>query len=298
MNPLLWFVLVVPPLLWGSNAVVGKLAAGVIPPITLNVLRWAVALAVLAPFVLRGCAAHRATIRAHWRTLAVTGFWGITCYNALQYLALTTSSPINTSLIGASAPIFVLLVGRVFFGEPFGGLSVLGACVSVLGVAWVMLHGSLGGVQAMHFARGDLYMLAATFCWTVYTWRLRGHAIGLPATVQMAVLIAAGLLWCLPLMAAEWAWGHYAPVVWDGRALAIVAYVGVFPSLVAYFCWQWAVMRTGAQLPVFCMNLLPVFAGILSLLVLGEAPHAYHLVGLALILGGIWLAQRGSRSRV
>lgn len=293
MNFLLWIALVVPPFLWGSNAIVGRMAAGAVPPVTLNVLRWSVALLVLLPFVIRRVVQHRGAIAANWRAIITAGFWGITCYNSLQYLALTTSGPINTSLIGASVPVFILLVGRLLFKERIGGLSAVGAVLSMAGVAWVMLRGgtNLGGFD---FAVGDLYMLAATCAWSIYTWLLRRQRVALPPDVLLASQIAAGLLCSLPFLAAEHLWGGYAPIATGPRELAIVAYIGIFPSLVAYFCWQKAVANTSAQLPIFFMNLTPIFTMLLSVLMLGESPHVYHGIGLALILAGIYLANKGT----
>jgi drug/metabolite transporter (DMT)-like permease len=294
MNARLFIALLLPPLLWGSNAIVGKMAAGSIPPVTLNVLRWTMALLVLAPFIARRVLRHRDAIRSEWRTIAVGGLWGIACYNALQYLALTTSDPINTSLIGASAPVFILLLGRLLFKAPINARSALGAALSVAGVAWVMLRGSPGSLGAIHFVPGDLFMLAGTCAWSLYTWLLKRHPSRLPADVLLCVQIAAGLLWSVPLVLAEHAWGDYAPIVFNAQTLAIVAYIGVFPSLVAFFCWQTAVARTNPQLPIFFMNLTPIFTVLLSVLLLAEAPRPYHAVGLAMILAGIYLAQRGS----
>lgn len=293
MTPRLFLALLLPPFLWGSNAIVGKMAAGLIPPVTLNVLRWTMALAVLLPFVIGRMARHRDAMRAEWRSIAAGGFWGITCYNALQYLALTTSNPINTSLIGSSAPVFILLLGRLLFGAPIGARSACGATLSMAGVAWVMLGGKLGGWDAIHFVRGDLFMLAGTCAWSVYTWLLKRHPSRLPMSVLLCAQIAAGLLWSLPFMLAEHAWGHYAPMDLDWRTAAIVAYIGIFPSLVAFFCWQTAVARTNPQQPIFFMNLTPIFTVLLSVLMLGVAPQPYHAVGLALILAGIFLARQG-----
>ncbi|OZI20683.1 hypothetical protein CAL26_24705 [Bordetella genomosp. 9] len=291
MNARLFLALLIPPFLWGSNAIVGKMAAGHIPPVTLNTLRWTMALFVLLPFVARRVARHREVLRAEWRDIMVAGFWGITCYNALQYLALTTSNPINTSLIGSSAPVFILLLGRLLFGAPIGVRSACGAALSVIGVAWVMLGGRLGGLDAIHFVRGDLFMLAGTFAWSLYTWLLKRRPSRLPTDVLMCVHIVAGLAWSLPFVLAEQAWGAYAPIVFDWKTAAIVCYIGIFPSLVAFFCWQTAVARTNPQLPIFFMNLTPIFTVLLSVLMLGVAPQPYHAVGLVLILAGIFLAR-------
>lgn len=293
MKPTLLAALVLPPLLWASNAIVGKLAAGLIPPITLNTLRWTVAWLVLLPFIAAAARRHAALLRANVRSLAISAAWGITAYNALQYLALTHASPISTSLIGASAPVFILLVGRIAYGRPIGVLSAVGAGISMLGVAWVMAGGEPARLLGTSLSVGELIMLAATLAWSVYTWRLRQESSGLPPSVLLGAQIFAGVLISLPFVALEQAFGGYAPIRWDAQSLAIVAYVGVMPSLVAIFCWRHAVAHTSAQLPVFFMNLTPVFTVLLSAGLLGQYPQAYHYVGLVLILAGIGLAQRG-----
>jgi drug/metabolite transporter (DMT)-like permease len=297
MNFFLWAALVVPPFLWGSNAIVGRMAAGAIPPVTMNSLRWSVAFVVLLPFIYRAAVQHRHVIAANWRHIAISGFFGITCYNSLQYLALTTSGPINTSLIGASVPVFILVVGRLLFNERISTQSAFGAALSMAGVIWVMLRGNIGQLGSIGFEKGDLYMLAGTCAWSIYTWLLKRDRSGLPRNVLLGSQIAAGLLCSVPLVIIEQTWGGYAPIAASLRVFSIVGYIGVFPSLIAYFCWQKAVASTSAQLPIFFMNLTPIFTVLLSIALLGDFPHIYHGVGLALILAGIAMAHRGTMQK-
>jgi drug/metabolite transporter (DMT)-like permease len=74
--------------------------------------------------------------------------------------------------------------------------------------------------------------------------------------------------------------------------VAVLVYVAVFPSLVAYYAWDRGVTRVGALVPVYFANLTTVFAALFSTLLLGEAPQLYHGVGLVLIVAGIHLASR------
>ena len=112
-------LLTVPPLMWAGNALVGRLLAGTLPPLTLNALRWVVALAILLPmgWGVIATPARRAEIRARFGRLALLGGLGVGAYNALQYLALQTSTPINVTLIASSVPVWMMLVGIIFYGE-------------------------------------------------------------------------------------------------------------------------------------------------------------------------------------
>ena len=285
-------VLTVPPLMWASNAIVGRMAAGTIPPLTLNFLRWVVALAVLLPFIFTQLKVDWSLGRQHWKLFAATGFLSTTCYNALQYLALITSSPINIALITAAGPIFTLLVGRAFFAAHIGRAAALGAVLSILGVAWVLLRGEIQNLTQVAFVSGDLFMLFAIGLWSVYTWLLRERPKAMSGYSVLALQMIWGLAFAVPMVLAEVLWGGYPPVQWDAHALGMVMYVALGPALLAYICWQRAVALTGSQLPMFFLNLTPVFAAILAVLLLGEFPKSYHYIGLVLIVVGIVLSNR------
>ncbi len=285
-------LLILPPLFWAGNAIVGRLAVGPIAPMALNALRWFLASLILLPFAWRGVVAHRALLMREWRVIAALGALGVGSYNALQYLALTTSTPNNVTLIAASTPVFTLLFGALCFDEQVGARRSFGALVSIVGVLLVLVRGDATRLITLSFVPGDLFMLAAAVVWSIYTWVLKTRRPDVPLTTLLFAQMAAGLLLALPCAAIEAAFFD-APSHFDtSRAWLVLAYVSVLPSLVAYFCWDRGVSRAGATLPVFFANLTPVFAAVLSALLLGEWPQWYHAAGLLLILAGIRLAGR------
>src|SRR6478735_4754950 len=130
LTPSTILMLTVPPLLWAGNAVVGRVVNGLVPPITLNFLRWALAFVLLLPlaaWVLR----PGSVLWTHWRRYAVLGLLGVGCYNALQYLALKTSTPLNVTLVAASMPVWMLGFGVLFFGQRLTVRHVVGAALSI-----------------------------------------------------------------------------------------------------------------------------------------------------------------------
>lgn len=285
------FLLAFPPLSWAGNAIVGHLAAGAVPPITLNFLRWLLAGLLLTPLAWSGVREHAAALRRHAGLILALGVLSIASYNALQYLALTTSTPINVTLIGASMPLFLLAVGVTFFREPATRSHIAGALLCLVGVTFVLVRGELGRLAQLDFVPGDLFMLAATLAWSGYTWLLRKQRPALPLIVLLYAQIVAGVAVSVPFVAWELGIDGQA-IVWSTRTVGILAYVATVPSLLAYFAWDRAVARAGAQLPVFFVTLTPAFAAILSTLLLGEWPSWYHGVELAAIVAGIWVAQR------
>jgi len=114
----------------------------------------------------------------------------------------------------------------------------------------------------------------------------------LPLTVFFTVQVGMGTLMILPFFL--WELAFTPPPAATRSNLAALAYVALLPSLVAYFCWDRGVARAGAVLPMYFVNLTPVFAGALSWIFLGEPIGTHHLVGGALILAGIHLANRSA----
>jgi drug/metabolite transporter (DMT)-like permease len=289
LNPSTLVLLLLPPLFWAGNAVVGRALVGHFPPLALSFARWALALVLLAPFAIGAVRRHRVAIRAHLPVLALTALLGVGCYNSLQYLALQTSTAVNATLIGASGPIMTLLVGAVWFKSPVRRRQGAGAALSVIGVLWVIARGEPLNLLRLQFDAGDVIMLVATLTWSLYTWLLQTRRPPLPLSAFLFVQIGLGAVMILPFALAEYALtgASAAPTVSNAAALL---YVALLPSLVAYYCWDRGVARAGAVLPMYFVNLTPVLAGLLSWLLLGEAVGWHHLAGGALILAGIHLA--------
>lgn len=294
LTPATAALLVVPPLLWAGNAVVGRLASGLVPPITLNFLRWALAFALLLPlaaWVLR----RGSGLWSHWRRYALLGLLGVGCYNALQYLALKTSTPINVTLVAASTPVFMLGIGALFFGQAVSRRQMLGAAMSIAGVLLVLCRGQWDLLMQVRLVPGDLYVLLATAAWAFYSWLLTRP--GDPPAIRndwaafLMAQVVPGLAWSGLFAAGEWAVTD-AHIVWGWPLAATLLYVAVGPAILAYRCWGIGVQRVGPSVAGFFSNLTPLFAALLSTLMLGEAPHLYHGIAFALIVGGIVVSSR------
>lgn len=295
LDPATAALLTLPPLFWAGNAVAARLLVGEVPPLALSLARWVIAFALLLPFAGRAAWRHRAALARHWRILLLIGPLGVGAYNTLQYIALQTSTPMATSLIASSSPVFILALGVLVFGERTRPAQWLGAALSVVGVVLVMARGDPANLAQLRIVPGDLIMLVANLTWTLYTWLLRRHRPELPFAPLLLAQIAIGLAAIAPFAALEAALSP-ARVVWSVGAVAAMVYMAVFPSLLAYWCWDLGVRRVGAVIPVYFANLTPVFAAVLSMWLLADSPRLYHLVALLLIIGGIQLASRPART--
>ena len=303
VTPRLALMLSVPPLLWAGNAVVGRLAIGSIAPLWLNAGRWALALLILLPLGWRafGSAPRRAQIAARWPHLALLSLTGVGAYNALQYLALKTSSPLNVTLIAASSPVWMLGIGALFYGEHPRRAQVIGALLSLAGVAVVLSRGEPAALLRVQLVPGDLLMLAAIFSWCVYSWLLARPPAAMQAGQRpdwhwaefLCIQIALGLGWATAAAGVgEWLQPTTRAIVWTPWLVAAVLYVAIGPSLIAYRLWGLGVAQAGPALAAFFANLTPLFAALLSAALLGEWPSAFHGVAFALIVAGIVVSSR------
>jgi drug/metabolite transporter (DMT)-like permease len=294
LTPATAALLVVPPLLWAGNAVVGRLVADLVPPITLNFLRWALAFVLLLPlaaWVLR----RDSGLWSHWKRYAVLGLLGVGCYNALQYLALKTSTPLNVTLVAASSPAWMLGVGALWFGQRISPRQMLGAVLSIAGVLVVLSRGDWQQLLQVRLVPGDFYVLLATAAWAVYSWLLvrpdDPPRIRADWAAFLMAQVVMGLGWSGLFAAGEWALTD-ARISWGWPLAAALAYVAVGPAILAYRFWGVGVQRVGPNIAGFFANLTPLFAAVLSAAFLGELPHPYHGLAFALIVGGIVVSSR------
>ncbi|TFZ07382.1 DMT family transporter [Ramlibacter henchirensis] len=287
-------LLVLPPLLWAGNAVVGRVMAGSVPPMTLNFLRWAIAFVLLLPFAAQ-LLKPGSSLWPHWRRFLLLGLLGVGCYNALQYLALTTSTPLNVTLVGASMPAWMLAIGAMFFGQRITMRQVTGAALSITGVLVVLSRGDWDVLLQVRLVPGDIFILLATASWTFYSWLLvrpgdppeiRGNW-----TLFLMAQLVFGLGWSGLFAGAEWL---SAPqhIEWGWPTILALAYIALGPAILAYRSWGLGVQRVGPNIAGFFSNLSPLFAAVLSAAFLGELPSAYHAVAFLLIVGGIVVSSR------
>ena len=302
LTPRLALLMTLPPLLWAGNAVVGRLMVGEVPPLTLNLMRWVLTALILLPLAWKALT-PASRIRERWGYLALVGLLGVGAFNSLQYLALVTSSPINVTLVASSMPVWMLAVGALCYGERPRRAQLAGAALGLAGVLLVISRGAPATLLEVRFVPGDLFILVAVIGWAFYSWLLArppAHMQGARRPdwdwagfllVQTLFGIAAASLFT----AGEQLAGA-APIRWNWGVVAALVYVSLGASIVAYRCWGLGVAQGGPAMAAFFNNLTPLFAALLSALVLGEPPRPFHAVAFALIVGGIVISSRTPRN--
>jgi drug/metabolite transporter (DMT)-like permease len=276
-------------LFWAGNVVASRLAVGEISPMAITSLRWLIAAALLLCIQRRTLAAEWPQIAPRWRTLLWMGVFGYTGFNALFYVAAHHTLGVNLAIIQGSLPIFVLAGGLLFMGAQISLRQAAGVAMTVAGVIAVAARGDIGVLASLSFNAGDLLGLAACFAYAFYTLALPNRP-PVSALSFLTALACAAAVSSVPLFAAEMALGQ---AVWpSARGWLILAYIAVFPSLLAQICFIRGVELIGPARAGVFTNLVPVIGALLSVAFLHEAFGVYHAAALALVVGGIFVVEK------
>ncbi len=291
-NPIL--LLALTALIWAGHAVVGRLAVGQIAPMTLTTARWALALGPIM-WAARGTLRRDlVALRPRWLFVGAMGALGFTGFNALFYAAAHRTGALNLSIIQGAIPAFVLIGARLVFGAKASALQTLGALATMLGVAAIASQGDWSRLAGLAFNGGDLMVLVACFLYAGYTIGLRDRprvsGLGLLAGMALAALVTS-----IPLLAWEIAAGDF---VWPtGKGLLLLLYAALGPAFAAQVFYMRGVELIGPGRAGVFVNLVPAFGALMAVVLLGEPFAAYHVAALALVVGGIAVAQRGPSQR-
>ena len=293
MNPLIrnpFILLSIVALLWGGNAVAGKLAVGHVSPMLLTSLRWLFACVFMVPFAWRDAQREWPIIRQHWLKLFLLAALGFTAFNALFYWALNYTSAINVTIEQSAMPLVVFLGNFILFGLRPVRLQLVGFSLTLLGVLITVAHGDISSLLNLDLNRGDALMLLATLLYGGYTVALRFRP---PLHWRSMIMILAlfAFISSLPLSGYEY-WAGYAQIP-DLRGVGVVLYIAIFPSLIAQSLYMRGVDLIGGNRANLFINLVPVFGSVLAVLILAEDFKSYHFAALSLVVGGILLAEQG-----
>ena len=277
-------------LFWAGNWIAGRVLAELVPPAALTFWRWAIALALIAPVVGPRLWASRALLARKWRPIAVLGLLGGGLHNVLQYWGLQYTSAINGPILNSLTPIFIIVLGAALLREPFPRRAAAGAVLALSGALAIVTRLELQVLRNLSFNAGDLLIILSLLMLAGYTLALRWRPEGLDALSFLACFalvaeIPVGILYALEHAAGE-------RVVLNATSLAGLAYVAIFPALLAYHFWNLGVAALGAARAGVFMYLLPFFGSVLGVGLLGERFGLHHAAGMALIISGVFIATR------
>lgn len=282
-----YLLLVVATASWGGNWVASRAVYGEVTPFALVFWRLSLAALIMLPLVAKHARRDLPIALAQWRWIVFFGITGPAAFPILGYLGVHYTTAINASLLNSSVPLVTVPIAWLIRRHRVQGMQLAGLVLSLIGVTVILSAGEPGKLARFSFNPGDLLILTAVFLWAVYTVMLYRRPMLHPFSFFFYTSLVAIAL-CVPFYAVELAVGDTFPL--NLRTAASVGYLALFPSAIAFVCWNHAVPIVGPNVATFFYPLAPVSASIAAIIVLGEQVHLYHLAGFSLVLIGLFLA--------
>lgn len=285
-----YLLLAFAPLCWAGNIVVGRAVRGEVPPFAINWWRWTLACAILLLFVRADLWRQRALVLRHWKLILLLATSGIAAFHSSLYIGLRDTTAINAALIIALGPVLILPMAWALLGERMTVPQLLGVLISFAGAAVIVTRADPAALLALSVNRGDLWLLAASALWGLYSVGVKLK----PAEMAPLVLLVATLLLGVALVTPLYLWelGQGRRIALGPGSLAAIGYVAVFAGVLAYIAWNRGVELVGPNRAGLFLHLVPVYGAVLAGLFLGERLEAFHLAGIVCIVLGIVMTDR------
>jgi drug/metabolite transporter (DMT)-like permease len=284
-----YLMLALASLCWSGNHLMGRAIAGHVPPLTISMLRWLLAAAVLYPFVHHHLRRDWPLIRAHVGVLTYLALIGAAVFGALQFIGLQLTTALNVSVMNSLAPLFIGAAGAVMFRDRLTLGQLAGIVISLIGVLAIITRLDPAVLTQLTFNLGDLIILFNMLLWGVYCASLRWRPPIHPASFMFVIALISGVV-MIPAFAWEYSTGfHLQPTVLTFAAIALVT---LSSTIAAFMFWTRGLELIGPNRAGVFLHLIPIYSALLTGALLGEPLRSYHVVGFVLILAGVWCAAR------
>jgi drug/metabolite transporter (DMT)-like permease len=207
----------------------------------------------------------------------------------MAYWGLQYTQAINALLITSAHPLLVAAWAFVLYREKLTIWQTIGIALSLAGVLTILTRGDLSALRDVRFNIGDVVFFSAQIVYSFYATLIKSRPNISPISF-LAFTIGVGAVLLSPIYAAEVAMGITFTL--DTKAFLILAYITIFPSLLAYLFFNRGVELIGPNRAAPFYHLIPIFGSVLAIVFLGERPEIFHGVGYALVLAGIYIGTR------
>ena len=280
---------------WSGNYIAGKIALRELSPLFLAGLRIGLAGVTMVPLYAWERAARRpkrppqAESLPHVVQLLILGLLGVTLNQFFFIVGLSRTSVAHAAILIGLTPIQVLIIAGVRGQERITARKAVGMAIALAGVALLKAFEPAAGTGATWL--GDFFILLTGLCFALYT--VFGKEVtGEYSTITMnTYAYVGGAMALLPL--TVWEATHQPLAHVSAGAWLAAIYMALFPSVIAYLIYYHALAHMAASRVSAFSYLQPVFASIMGVVILGETLGAPVIAGGAVILAGVYLAERG-----
>ncbi|SFL99853.1 DMT family transporter [Pelosinus propionicus] len=283
-----YIILLFVPLFWGGAFGTTKHILSELPPLTTSSIRFIIAGLLMC---LWSCWRRELVwqpIKKNFFSLLALGATGVFSYNYFFAIGLQYTSAITAALIIVINPVFTTCIASFFMGEAWNWRTLAGVAISLLGVSLVISKGDFSVLAQMSIGIGEIYLFGAVASWVIYTLIVKKVTGTIGTSVMTAISTMIGALMLLVIsIIKEDQWSKVIHVSYQTQAELL--YLAVFSTVIAYLLFNWGVQRIGATKASAYINLMPVNALWISVILYGEEISAYHLIGMSLTIAGVLL---------
>ena len=290
-NKIAYLILILTTIFWSGNFIVGKAASVFqIPPFSLNFYRWLFAGLILLPFTYKEIINKKKYILDNLGFFIILGITSITIFNSIVYYSLYYTQVISGILMISTIPVWIIFISSILNIEKTNIFQIVGVVLSLIGVIFIITKADLNLIKNLNFNKGDLSMVVAMFSWAIYSALLKSKKYEISQFSLLEVVIICGLVFLIPIYFIEMNLGHL--IVLSKPFYLILAYVVIFPGLVAFFFWIKGISIIGANRAGIFLHLMPIMGAIMAMLIFDEKFMFYHILGAVFIITGITLSNK------
>lgn len=282
------------PILWGGALVAGRVVAAELPPLLITWVRFLLVSVFLLP-VLRIYEGHLPRPSRHdWMLLVMLALTGVVVFNLLLFSGLKTVTAVRSSVLIALGPAVVAVMMMAFFREPARGHTIAGILIAFTGAVVTITDGNPAKALAGGISTGDLYVTGCVLCWAVYTIMARPAMRHLAPLTVLTYAAIIGTLFLTPFAVHRGILTSLAGCSW--AVWGSLLYLSIGAAGVAYLWYYMGIRDVGPSRAAVFLNLEPVSAILLGVLLLGETLTWPVLLGGVLVIAGLCLVNRRNPS--
>ena len=279
-------------LTFAGSFVVGKYAIFDMPPLTITLLRYIIALislGLLLPYYkLQALKVNNRDLPK----LALLGLLGVIGYHFFFFSSLNYTAVANTAIINATSPVITGFLASIFIRERLSGINYTGILIALVGVLILLTGGKIENLTGLNFNFGDILMLCAVVSWAIYALIVKTLMIkysGYNVTFYGALFGVLILAVITPIF--EGVNPHIGEI--GPTAVYSILYMGIIASGVGYFLYNQSVHEIGpTRTSSYVYSTVPVFVAVLAFLFFAEPITLLILLSILLIITGLHLVLR------
>ena len=277
-----------------SNLVVARGGVEFVPPISLAFWRWIAVFLMLLPFTFNSLKKNFKFIKQEYKKIFFIGSMGCGVCGAFPFLAGQTTTVTNMGIIYSSSPIFIILISSIFFKEKINFLKIIGLTSCLIGVFSIIIKGDLSFLINLRFTIGDLWMLASSIGWALYSIYLFYWKTNLKIFDRFTLIAFFGAVSLFPFYLIEET--IFVSTVFDSDFFIWVLFAAISPGIIAFTLYTLTQKKLGASITGFTLYIFTVYSAFYGYLFFNEQLEYYHYIGTILVFFGVYLVKRKNDS--